>query len=445
MRKLFLSLMLPVAVHAATLEDVASAFCTYHPADAICGTITPPDPIDPDSDGDGVPDSIDQCPGTGQVVVDSDGCEAITPPDPVDHPDPNQPWPAWRQAMAPGTVAIVPQVQTFEQAMPDPTGYDTAVALDTWIGGCQMPNGDFHVPRVGGHASHLTNVWMKINVRQEILNWEVVSYPDGSPYANNAVERMGATHTYNQFACVPELGPMMVERGNRLLNPSKAYAMRYHEGSGWTEQLATNPYASGSGWGQGATYDPVRHRLYSRNSDATKMAVYDIASGTFIKSNASAYSSAAGVAMVYDPVKDIVIYAYGVEKAYSGDPIRKLVYWDASTLGQGYSIEKNSNQRPTLSGEPVGIAPNGDTTLHLVGRRIYYWNQPEGFENTINYITIPDDLSQPWEYGSQTFTGAQVSQRGVNGTFGRFFYDEKLKGFFLVNRSTEPFYFFAVE
>ncbi|WP_390625307.1 alpha-amylase family glycosyl hydrolase [Microbulbifer agarilyticus] len=37
--------------------------------------------VEPDSDGDGVPDSIDQCPNTPPgATVDADGCEVVTPP-----------------------------------------------------------------------------------------------------------------------------------------------------------------------------------------------------------------------------------------------------------------------------------------------------------------------------------------------------------------------------
>lgn len=363
----------------------------------------------------------------------------IEPPPVIDPPvvieQPTGEWPQWRQAMVAGEVREVPAGNVLKDIVPPEDAFVADTALRHWTGGCEMPDGTFHVPRVGGHGTSLSNFWPAVNVRTELPTWYMVSGP--------TIGTIGPMHSYNRTVCVPDKGPMFPQ----LSNKTNAYAVRWNIETGLPEKLhLTTLGDGGSPWGYGSAYDPTRRVIYTRNSDSLRMVAYYIDEDTHRISGGSLYKGTSGnIAMVYDQARDIVIYASGTENSQSGTPGYDVRYWDAWTMGAGYRIESKANHKPQFTNSPVGIPANGDANLYMVGNKVCYWNQPEGFENTINCMVIPENPADPWSYESTTFAGDTVSARSMNGTFGKFFYDDFLKGFFLINAATEPFYFFAVE
>lgn len=104
---------------------------------------------------------------------------------------------------------------------------------------------------------------------------------------------------------------------------------------------------------------------------------------------------------------------------------------------------------PTFSGTAAGgVNDYGHAQPVYVAadNRVYWWNNPSGSTEAINYMTVPaNPKTDTWTIQQTTPAGSNVvtpGARQANGTYGRFFYSESLDGFGLLNDvATAPLFY----
>ena len=369
-------------------------------------------------------------------------------------------WPAWRQAMAPGTWALVPgntlaDINPANSAAINPnhpsaapwagsTGH--AAVVSAWCGACwDDETGTFWIPLSGGHNDYFGNEPYKNCLFVDTPAWEMLRNPTGAigntgGVFNDGLEYTGvnwdgrfrACHSYNKPVYVPGRGPMMTILGSNSPNPSGPnYTLLLDEATGEMTNVATNSAASGVDGG--AAYDPSRNRLYWLGSSGARLthlncdtwAWTTLSGGTF-------HNEYSNQSLVYVPGKDVLVNlgaGTGVLSVFS--PVTGTRY-QPGTTGTGGA---------TLSGS------GGAKWCQSLGCILYWHNSTS--TTLITTITPPaNPLTEPWVLGTLSVdpsNSVTPTARNSNGTYGRFQVSEKLRAALLLNATNQQIYAFALD
>jgi hypothetical protein len=323
--------------------------------------------------------------------------------------------------------------------------------MNAWCGGCfdDSPAAPtFHIPIGGGHSDYMTNDDSRINLGSETPRWTMHHWPSGAlPGAitlNDGNEASGLysdggirpPHTYNKPVFVPGVGCFLSVQGLVSFSGQSGTerAVRFDPSTGLGTLLASNPF-SGTTPGTGACYDPTRGTqgsIWNRGRALGQMSRYDIALDTWAAHGGNVNVSA-DTALEYVPGDDLLIWINtGLASSFG--------VFDPVTNGYTY---------PGFSGSFVGLTLSGQccpSWSDFHGGFLIWDNSAS--TTTINLITKPaNPRTDPWPISQLAVDPSNTttpSVRAPNGTYGRAFYSASLGAFFVVNTTTQNFFFFRV-
>lgn len=385
--------------------------------------------------------------------------------------------PAWRQAMAPFTWAVVPFTNTLASQNPEldasinpdypgaagiwhgSSGHSSI--LDAWCGMApSMDDGRVFLPVGGGHGDWFGNEAYSADLMAEAPSWQRISDPSGSigmtaisaydgqeatgVYADG---RIRAMHSYSTAICIPgKQGIFQSVVAAPSYNPSvtavnKSFWIDKDTGAhSVASDFTSLAEVSGVGDGTGVCYDPVRNVVWQvRNAGGlgSRMIKTDMATGVSTShgtrdTRVSGYSR-----FVYIPGHDLVANL-------TGSP-GTLMLWNPAT-------ETWINR-----GTPGGVKSAGWSALRLCGAdwcpqlgAIVIWGQGTGYTTEVTLLTPPigDAWTGAWTYSVLPADVANVVTPNIwggGGVFTKFAYHPVLKGFYLKPTYANPMYFLSTE
>lgn len=368
--------------------------------------------------------------------------------------------PAWRQAMAAGTWALVPgntlsDINPANSAAINPnhpgaapwagsTGH--AAVVSAWCGACwDDETGTFWLPLSGGHNDYFGNEPYKNCLFVDTPAWEMLRNPTGAVgntggVFNDGLESTGvnwdgrfrACHSYNKPTYVPGRGPMMTILSSTSPNPSGPnYSLLLNETTGEMTHVATNSGAGGTDGG--SAYDPSRNRLYWLGSNGARLTYLNCDTWAWTTLSGGTYhNDYSNQSLIYVPGKDVLVnLSAGTGVLSVFDPVTGTRY-QPGTTGSGGA---------TLSGS------GGAKWSALLGCILYWHNSTS--TTLITTITPPaNPLTEPWVLGTLSVDPSNTvtpTARNSNGTYGRFQVSEKLRAAFLLNATNQQIYAFALD
>ena len=404
-------------------------------------------------------------------------------------------WPKWRAEMTPNTWRSVPMRESMLSLDPNANpainpNYPNASTwygngfhqwTNCWSGGCYDRDRDvFWAILTGGHGGYLGNAPWKLELDLELPKWTMLRNPSGgypNPFSILTTDqadspalyhtgryydgRIRATHTYNKQVYVPGSGPWFgyVGHGSGYSGaPSTSVGAalvncrpyRLDEVTGEGQFYAVNTFVPGdlSVYSQlrldmdvnGACYDSLRHRIWCMPKGWLNIYYYDVALNSWGRSPVQKQGGSE-ISTCYVPGQDLIVMIAGVD--WSGNmPSGQLQLYDPS-VQQFFT--------PTISGQTAWTsALAGAHQINWAAElgAFYFWDEPAQRER-IRRLTPP---AGDWRTGTWTFdylipTGGNKvvpSARAQWGTFGRFQYSPKLRGFMLFNRASDDVYFYAI-
>ena len=265
----------------------------------------------------------------------------------------------------------------------------------------------------------------------------------GSSYLGVGGEPMGllsdgqtrSTHTYNRNVCDSEGNPWQVTQGASSYSAQIGAgfkAVRYDRVTGLSTQHAANPAAAATS-NSAACHDPTRGLKGSnwwRPSQGGPWTRYDIAADTWhVVGPTVALSGKCAVA--YHP-KDWIAW-------FSGDP--------GSGFIRAFDPKTGVTHAPPLVGANFAVHGFGASRPEWdpVTGAFWAWHEASGLTQRVWKITPgANPFADAWTIEATTFSGFVPSARVNNGTFGRWAWVPRLRGFNLVNSINEKGAFFAL-
>jgi len=421
MRLIFLLfLALPVFAHQYTsLDDLVVDVCGVHSFDKCSDPVV-------DSDGDGTPDDIDECPNdatnTCNDPVDTDGDgfpddtdECPNDPtntcnDPVDPPAGghvivNAPVGVWGEIPDTKLIDLVPQ-----EAQDSPYRYlgSAKSILTAWNGASwDEARSEMHVIASGGHADYCGNQHFKFDV--DDVAWALIRphsqfdinvpgqsyqemFEDGTTPDGNPIAR----HTWGGTTYAPNVDKHYVFPGSNCSgaggSDNRVWSADPITGE---TQLVSNEYSGARNQG---IYDSVTGKLFVANYGR----VYSLDPATNVIATEKPLGGAESpwrsdlLGVAIDPDRRTIIYAGG-NKFYSFN-IDTKVFTKHTDISLGIG---------NCYGPGLTFVESQDKYLAWCGGNSLYWLDPVTFEET-----------------EQVVTGS-APVKASNGMFGRFEYSEK--------------------
>lgn len=362
--------------------------------------------------------------------------------------------------MAPHTWAAIPASNTLADLNPknDPAINPAYPLSPEWSGGSGFPGiiipwcgaawaderSELRLPLQGGHGNYAGNEPYAINLNVDAPAWRMLRPPsggignvlttdDGQEVTGNYADgRPRAIHSYNKHVYVPGFGFVMAVQGNTSWTAAAGTnrTMLQDDDGEWS-LLGTNAYA-GETSGGAACYDSIRHGLWWFPQDGTRPSFFDIDTATWSHKTTWEYFGTWGArCAIHVPELDLIV-----------------------TLNVGgisvWNIANGQHYEPTLSGDmPEGFGLSGYTGAAWVSAigALCLWHNAS---NTTAIATLTpggDPFADAWTWGAlpvATENAVTPSVSQGNGTYGRFFYSRRLRGFGVLNGVTEPIYFYAL-
>lgn len=319
--------------------------------------------------------------------------------------------------------------------------------VDDWCGAAASPN-SLIIAAQGGHLGYAGNELYEFVFDEESPRWyrridpstsvqqEVAYYADGKP-----TSRHGYAHD-----CFIGTGT----NGNRWFSHHGSAV--YGNGGTHVADAASWPIGTSSYEAQDAfpdfpgdtlydnfcAYDPVGHKVWVQEGGLNgnwRVFSLDIATKTWTTygSSSTALQDGDYMAALIDPVRRVIVGQTG-NTLY----IRDLAFPNDS--GRVYTVSGLSGN--AIAYEPVSgkwVSWNGGKTLRAITPPSNYRTGDGTTQNGLN-------SSASYSVG-QTITpsgGATPTSANTNGTYGRFNYIAKPRGFCVVNSTTESMYFFKI-
>jgi hypothetical protein len=316
--------------------------------------------------------------------------------------------------------------------------------ITAWCGGCYDSDGDvLWLIQGGGHGDYGGNEPYKIDLSVDNPAWEMVRAPstDLSGNGSNGLYGDGrprSTHTYNKSIYIPGVGPALGALGvtyPNLLGVNNPFVLSATTGE-VTQVGAINPYEGASSLdAAGACYDSLRHCVWIQGTARNDMTRWNISSDTYDRFINTGSGRSGYVSLEYMPDHDCIIMLH------SNAPYGMRVF-DCAT-GTMYS--------PTITGS----FPTGVTVGSMSGAQVRYvqsgqfvavWNNSTN-TTAITIFSAPENpRTGTWVLGELPVApGNTITPTAMTpwGTYGRFFYSQKLDGFGVIKGVTQKVYFYA--
>ena len=368
-------------------------------------------------------------------------------------------WPAWRREMSAGTIAQIgsnklsdlnpknnPAINPNYPNNPEwsGTGDGFQMIVLAWCGAVwDEQQGLFALPLSGGHADYGGNEGYKIRLLDESPVWSMPRPPSGAignllttndgqeSTGNYADGRPRAIHSYNKFAATPAGVILAVQGGTYYSAQSGTYrTMLWDVASGEWETKTTHPSPGASTSGCAACYDSLRNRVWYKPCSDGNVSWLNLDTWQWTEQTSWGDNSWAYKRLVYLPEHDLVFQA---DSNKTGgfcvwSPVNGTIYQPGST-----------------GSPPVGLTLSGISGCDWNGSRLLVWHNVSN-TTTIGTLTpTGNPTTDPWVWGSLSFSGVTPSVAASNGTYGRFAYSKRLKGCILQNEVAQKTYFFAIE
>ncbi|UXI65919.1 hypothetical protein [Tahibacter amnicola] len=380
------------------------------------------------------------------------------------------PWPTWRRTMAVNTWRAIPSANTLRAINParDPA-LNPALATDPdnergpwggnvgqpgvilpWCGACYDSDSEtLWLPLSGGHADYAGNEAYAICLADETPRWRMPRPPSGSiplglinlndgqeGTGNYADGRPRAIHSYNKHVYVPGRGPFCAMQGNTyssgqagtprslLLNPQ----------NGEWEVRGSHP-AAGLGYG-GSAYDQTRDAVWWLGGGTTRLSRFNFSTSQWqVFTSGSVANVWSYHALVHVPEHDVLVMISALLP-------HSFSVWDTTTaqmLQPG-----SSNALPAhlqLGGQAGAWVPS----LNAIA---IWHNVTPGTTGVVTLLRAPaNPRTQPWTWDTLPLAAGNTVVPTVataNGTYGRFGYSPGLNGFYVLNGTDQPVYFYAL-
>lgn len=425
---ILLLLAFPAFAHQYTaLDDLVADVCSQHTFDKCSDPIIDSDgdgipddidecPQDPtntcnepppptDTDGDGITDDVDQCPNTpAGATVDATGCEVVIVPPPEGHTITNAVVGVWGTLPNTKLIDLVPP-----EAQGDPYRFlgSAKSILTAWNGASwDEARSEMHVIASGGHADYCGNQHFKLGVDSEA--WELVrphstfdgvspgeTFPDmftaGMTPDGNPISR----HTYGGTVYAPNVDKHYVFPGSNCSGAGGSDGRVWSANTGGTTELVSTDW---SGARNQAVYDSVTERVFVGNYGR----IYSLDPTT----NTIATEKALGGA---DSPWDSFKLGIAI------DTDRRMIVLTGGNRFITYDIETHTlikhtdlgNEFKTCYGPGWTFVDSQDKYLAWCGGNIVYWVDPVTFAVTEQLVT------------------GTAPNKSSHGMFGRFQWSEK--------------------
>jgi hypothetical protein len=380
--------------------------------------------------------------------------------------------PLWRQGIAANTWATIPATNTLDAIDPDDNpvlntrhpfaaiwhgngGQSQIVAA--WNGAVLDPATDtLYLDLNGGHGDTAENSLYAIRLDQNAPAWSLEIEPSGARYTppvpSDLLSSAGnlyydgmprSQHTRSKQCWVPGHGIVLVRDSGGYPD-----ATRGTENTWLTDPVAKTRQQ----WATGVlmqnicagVYDPSRNciwRIRGGGSGVHRLNI-DTEPRQFVSVTTTGWDDANAAQdprATYIPEHDVIAVLRSNEAPSAHND--NLVVFDPAT---------STHHSITLTGsKPAGldrVGHAGASWVPALGALCIWHNSSN--TTTIATLTPTGNLrTAPWAWGSLTVApGNTVTPTGrkANGTYGRFVYSPRLNGFYLLNGTTEPVYFFAL-
>lgn len=337
-----------------------------------------------------------------------------------------------------------PALNPVYPAKPEFMGTHANIIL-AWCGACN-DDAVLWLPLSGGHADYGGNEPYKIDLNAETPSWEMVRPPSGAIgnviTTDDGQEATGlysdgrprAIHSYNKPVYVPGVGPVIAVQGSTWTS-GQAGTKKPIFISPTTGEM-TGFYdpptdAAGTASGSGACYDSSRNAIWWRGSGTSKFQKFDIGTQAWT-SHGSNIASNGNLALVYLADHDCIVW-------FRTFPSPEIAIFDCTT---------GTIDVPPLSGSMVGASIGGTMQPVYVPavNAIACWDNSTD-TTKINILSVPaNPKTDTWVISQLPVDAANAvtpSAKAANGTYGRFFYSQRLDGFGVINAASEPIYFYA--
>jgi hypothetical protein len=375
-------------------------------------------------------------------------------------------WPAWRRAIAAQTWGYM-SVNTLRDIDPKanpavnpnyplspPWNGSIGVAgvVIAYCGACYDQITDtLWLPLGGGHQDYAGNEPYRVRLNtgspafemirppSGAIGYPAVTYNDGQEVTGLYSDgRLRAVHSYNKPVYVPGVGPVMAVTGasfpliNAPYGNNKTAVISETTGE-LVSYTADNTHISANVTsGSGSCYDPLRNMLWLMPSGGGKLTRRELPSGEW--EDTGVYRASPGNSgLEYLPDYDCIV-------------------WFNSGLTNGFAVidcETLTIYYPAVTGSYIGVTkPTGDAQPRYVrsAKQIAFWHNSTN-TTAINTLTFTSDpRTDTWTIDQLPVSGANTvtpAVRAVQGTYGRFFYSEKLDGFGIFSGIDERIAFYA--
>lgn len=308
----------------------------------------------------------------------------------------------------------------------------------------------------GGHGDYAGNEVYRCQFNTAAPAWEMVRAPSGAVgnllTTDDGQEASGlysdgrprATHTYNKWVHVPDVGPALVGHGNCSWSGGNGKRWTVFLDSDGEASFTSEPtsYSLNGSDGLAACYDVSRHAIWFVPGGTEEVHRYDIPgsggahTGSFTTVG-SAQARSGYISVGYMPGEDVLL----IGNSNDGKTSSGWEVFDCAT-GQRYT--------PTFSGSAAIEA-------HTAGRCALRWVASLGAFctwNNASSTTLITRLTPGANPRSSTWTIDTLPVSGSNavtpsacttlGTYGRFAYSPNLGGFLVFNSTGGTTYFYKV-
>ena len=372
-------------------------------------------------------------------------------------------WPAWRRAIAAQHWAEVGG-NTIRSADPkndiavnpnhplSPPWHGSigvAGVVIAYCGGCfDQDNKVLWLPLGGGHGDYAGNEPWKIDLDVDSPVWEFVRNPSGA--VGNLITlsdgqeatglysdgRLRSVHSYNKPVYIPGVGPALGVTGATYYSGSKGLrqtAIISPTTGELVSLMAENTHIGlETTSGSGSCFDLSRNMIWVMPASGGKLTRRELSATTW--EDTGVYVASSGNSgLEYLPDHDCIVW-------FNSGLTRGFAVIDCATLTVYY---------PLTTGTYVGVTkPTGNAQPRYVqsAKQIAFWHNSTDTTaiNTLTFTSNP--RTDTWtidQLAVSVDNTVTPSVRHSNGTYGRFFYSEKLDGFGVFNSIDDPIYFYA--
>lgn len=327
-------------------------------------------------------------------------------------------------------------------------GSFTAI-ISAWCGATYNKElSELRIPLIAGHADYAGGEHYNIYLKSESPTWVMLHPPTGALpdavitddnqentglYANG---RPRAIHTYNKCIWVPTYGHLVVPQGNCSVNANGGTlrALHFNQITGEMDLFGADLGVGSPGdYSGGSTcWDPFRQCIWVRRVGTGRFHRYYPATDTWQADVSNSIAVSGNNATEYITEHDCILWF-------------NTTFSNAGEVGV-LNCATGAITRKSVSGSLVGVNLRGlSQPRKISGNQFAFWNNTSDTTqiNVLSYDTDP--INGNWSVSQlpvdQSNSVTPTTAVG-NGTYGRFFIDEKLGIMCVINGVDQPIYFY---